>query len=129
MGKENLEELDHNIKPVVEAMNTTGYIETVASCEGHQDHEIYDIPYIKFFCKADRINDLALILNNVYKKFDKGYLMLHVIFDEEIAVCQRDAPWGYLCLQINICLYDQEKTADKMELFKLMETEFINHLA
>lgn len=122
MGAENL---DLNIRPIVEAMNKTGYIETIASCEGHKGDDIYDSPYIKFFCKAGCIDALATILNNVYGKFDKGYLMLHVIFDAEIAVCQRDAPRGYLCLQINFCLYDPEKIEDKLEVFKIIEREFV----
>lgn len=120
-----LERVDHNIKSLVEAMNKTGYIETIASCEGHNDHEIYDIPYIKFFCRAGSINALSFVLNKVYRRFDKGYLMLHIIFDEEVAVCQHHAPTGYLCLQINFCLYDPEKTEDKLELFQIMEQEFM----
>ena len=119
------DKIDHNIKTLVEAMNRTGYIETVSSCEGHYKDEIYDIPYIKFFCKASCIDDLSVILNKVYKKFDKGYLMLHVIFDEEIGVCQLHAPKGYLCLQINFCLHDPEKTEDKLELFKIIGREFM----
>ncbi len=117
--------IDQNIKPILDAMNKTGYIETIASCEGHNGDEIYNIPYVKFFCRASSIDALSVILNKVYRKFDKGYLMLHVIFDEEIAVCQLDAPRGYLCLQINFCLYDPEKTEDKFELFKIIEKEFM----
>ena len=105
-------------------MNRTAYLETISSCEGHIKHEIYDIPYIKFFCKASGINALSDILNKVYRKFDKGYLMLHIIFDEEFDVCQRDAPEGYLCLQINVCLYKPENMEDKLTVFRLMEKEF-----
>ena len=119
-----IDEVDHNIKPIIEAMNKTGYIETISSCEGHNEDEIYDIPYVKFFCKANCINALSIILNKVYRKFDKGYLMLHIIFDEEIAVCQLDAPTGYLCLQINFCLYAPAKIEDKLEVFKIVEREF-----
>lgn len=116
--------IDHNIGPVVDAMNETGYIETIASCEGHIDHEIYNSPYVKFFCSTSGINALSGILNKVYRKFDEGYLILHIIFDEEINVCQHDAPKGYLCLQINFCLYAPENMEDKLTLFKLIEKEF-----
>lgn len=116
--------IDHKIMPIVKAMNKTGYMETVSSCEGHLNDEIYDLPYIRFFCKAGEVDTLAAVLNRVYKEFEQGYIMLHVIFDEEAGVCQRDAPGGYLCLQLNFCLYDHAKMEDKLALFKITAREF-----
>jgi hypothetical protein len=42
--------VEDGIRPLVVALNQWEKIETIASCEGHPDHEKYDVPYVSFYC-------------------------------------------------------------------------------
>lgn len=89
--------IDPLIEPLIKVMNSSNWIKTVSSCEGHEDKR----PYIAFYCKADKINLLARILDNVEHEFFPGIIFdCCLVHDSEVHDHQGQAPPGWISLQL-----------------------------
>ena len=74
-------EIDEKIKPLVEAMNKTGWITTIASCEGHLENQLKSEPYVAFLCKGEKGGDLCKVLKNTQKNLRKNRLPFDIVCD------------------------------------------------
>lgn len=127
--------IDKQILPLIVAMNSTGWIETFSSCQGHpkakgQERKCFPKPYIAFYCESSKVNELCKILNQIetvatdtkrdrYICFDLG-----IIHSNEVCGCQGDAKKGWLALNLNI---ETKSAANKrrtfIQLAKLFEQQ------
>jgi hypothetical protein len=97
------DKLDKLILPLVEAMNATGWIETVSSCQGHPKSEHHQKPYIAFYCKSSMIKRLCRMLNQVETRMDEWiWLDLFIVHSDNVNGCQEDAKRGWLALHLGI---------------------------
>ncbi len=89
--------IDPGIKPLVDAMNNSGWVITVSSCEGHDGSD----PYVAFYCRADKINLLCNIMDDVeHELFPLVVFNCCLVHDSEVHGSQRDAPAGWVALHM-----------------------------
>jgi hypothetical protein len=118
--------IDPGIKNLIAAMNKTGYLQTICSCEGHQDRE--EEPYVSFVCRATDINQLCKVLNEAEQKAaeDQGLVLtfnLSIVYDKDIINCQESIPEGYLSLDLQFYI-DEDMWETKGQVFKILEDCF-----
>jgi hypothetical protein len=117
--------IDPGIKDLIESMNRTGYLQTVCSCEGHQDRD--EEPYVSFVCRATDINYLCKALNEAEQiAEDQGLeltFILAMVYDKEIINCQESIPEGYLSLDLQFVM-DEDIWEIKGQIFKILESCF-----
>lgn len=96
--------IDKGIRPLVDAMNATGWIETVSSCQGHPRDAANETPYVAFYGKASRVPELCEILNRADRAAPEGsaWLNLSIVHGDDINGCQRDARRGWIALDLHI---------------------------
>lgn len=120
-------EIDKNILPLIKAMNGTGWIRTVSSCEGHLGAERFQRPYIAFYCKASKMKTLCRILNATSDAFDDDddsvWLELEIVWNGEIHGCQEETPRGWIALNLTI----ETETTKKKKAFDLLSNGFKNN--
>jgi len=107
-----LDEIDEKIRPLVEAMNNTGWIKTVSSCEGHPGYEYHDTAYVACFVKGSMLKKLSKILNVVSQDIEENNLLLDVdvtwVYCDEVYGSQEEAPRGYISLDMKFACFDKE---------------------
>ncbi|MCF8482172.1 MAG: hypothetical protein K9H25_17245 [Rhodospirillum sp.] len=80
--------VDPRIKPLVDAMNATGRIQTIASCEGHWNR--YSTPYVYFHCSTKTASEIHSNLNNLRDTQCLTYYWGIVgLFNEDAKLCFR----------------------------------------
>ncbi|WP_413207938.1 hypothetical protein [Rhodospirillum sp. A1_3_36] len=82
------EPIDPRIKPLVDAMNATGRIQTIASCEGHWNR--YSTPYVYFRCTQETATEICTDLTAL--QIAQGltyYWGIIGLFDEKSKLCFR----------------------------------------
>jgi hypothetical protein len=125
--------MDKGILSLVNSMNRTGWITTVSSCEGHGEFFPYH-PYVAFFAKATMISKLAKILNQCAIRIEECQEYLGVelvcilVYDEEVANCQTDAPDGWVAFNLAVRPYDEGYTSyNKKLVLNILTEEFANN--
>jgi hypothetical protein len=117
--------IDPGIKDLIESMNKTGYLQTVCSCEGHQDRD--EEPFVSFVCRATEINRLCKVLNEAEQVAEEQGLvftfMLAIVYDKDIINCQDSIPEGYLSLDLQFDT-DDDIWEIKGQIFKILESCF-----
>jgi len=78
--------IEDGIRPLVVALNQWEKIKTIASCEGHPDHERYTVPYVSFECEQ---KGLVKMLKERLKGAE-----WHILMDD-FNITPHDAPKGY----------------------------------
>ena len=128
-GDKDMMFIDDNILPLVQAMNETGWIRTVSSCQGHDDKgKEFESPHVAFFVKSDCINELAKVLDRAEKEtIDEvdAFIRCKLVFSEEIANSQADAPDGWIafCLDFEP-LFERFTEEKRIEAIKILTEEF-----
>jgi hypothetical protein len=113
--------IDPGIKGLIAVMNGTGYLQTICSCEGHQESD--EVPYVSFVCRSNDINRLCQTLNEAEQiAGDEGLVLafnLSIVYDKEIINCQESIPDGYLSLDL---LFDTDDDIwkNKDQIFKIL---------
>jgi len=123
-----IKKIDAGILPLINAMNSTGWMETISCCEGYPGAKFFHNPYIAFFCKTEKIDTLSKILNkaiNSFKQYETPYLDLGIAFYDDVNGCQADAPKGYISLSLDIGIEPELK----LILFKRLTTRFVKEAA
>jgi hypothetical protein len=69
-------EIDEKIKPIVEAMNATGVIKTIASCQGHANGMP---PYVYFKASVDTASAIEQLLRGAACADDPRFLHMWVV--------------------------------------------------
>lgn len=88
-AKRDYHVIDERVKPLVDAMNSTGLLETIASCQGHVQHG--QSPYVYFktnaefaaiierrlreYYASDRLNDFWTLQGMFNKKYQLCFLL------------------------------------------------------
>lgn len=85
--------IDKDMRPLIEAMNATGWIETVSCCQGHPRSEYHQTPYVAFYCKSSKIKLLCRMLNQVERIMENTmneyiWFDLSIVHNEEVNGCQ-----------------------------------------
>jgi hypothetical protein len=113
--------IDPGIKGLITAMNGTGYLQTICSCEGHQERD--ETPYVSFVCRATDINQLCKVLNEAESVAENEGLVLafilSVVHNKDIINCQESIPDGYLSLDLQFDTDDDIWVA-KERVFKIL---------
>lgn len=63
-------EIDPKIKPLVDTMNATGCIQTIASCQGHGSYGMQ--PYVYFKCPEQMASNIEKRLRSVIANSSRG---------------------------------------------------------
>ena len=116
-------QIDQGILSLVNAMNSTEFLETFSCCEGHPDTEHHKRPYVAFFCKSDGIPIVCNILNDIESSFDDYNIAfdLGIIHEPLLVKSQLDAKKGLLALHLRIMARTEDH---KKDAFALLSDHF-----
>lgn len=117
-------DIDEGIKALIDSMNSTGWIKTISSCEGHNG----EIPYVAFYCRANRINFLTRVLDTVEHDFFPMVMFeCCLVHESEICGCQGDAPAGWMALHLKFNFYirgERDRLVTKNLVFNSLAQHF-----
>lgn len=119
------EEIDIGILPLIDAMNSTGWIKTVSCCEGHPGSKYNETPYVAFFCKSSKLSELAKIMNQITREADVFFNDLSWVFHDEVYGNQYDAPKGWISLDLQLTNCGETPTEEaKKRIFDIATESF-----
>ena len=115
------DDIDKKILRLVRAMNKTGWIETLFSCEGHPDDDYRTTPYIMFYCKVERIDFVSEIFSDIAfkagkEKIDINLVLMLVHDRRKFVYSQFAAPPGFLSLIGDFKLEDLKNNGRVLEI-------------
>lgn len=118
--------IDAGIRPLVDAMNATGWIETVSSCQGHSKGE-FRLPFVSFYCRQDKIRELSEILDTASEMLKEESAPFSVecnlVFETDIGNNTVNAVDGWVVFEITVKEYDYKMDEEDKEFFITVLTQ------
>lgn len=120
-------QIDQGILPLVTAMNSNDWIETLSSCEGHPESEHHKKPYVSFWCRSDDIPKVCQILNEIESTYEEISVVfdLGIIHETILDHHQQDDRKGWLLLHLKFMSKTEDikrQTIEQLtDQFKLMK--------
>lgn len=116
-------DVDRDVYPLLVAMNRSGWIKTVSSCQGHPGSKYFSNPYIAFHCRSGKVSRLCKILNQAERKSPDDFIWfdLSIVHSDDVNGCQMDADRGWLALDLHI---KTDSPSSKRKAFNLLAELF-----
>ena len=115
------DDIDKKILRLVRAMNKTGWLETLFSCEGHPGDDFRKNPYVRFYCPFERIDFLSEIFSDIAFRAGEEEMELNLALvlahdRRKFVYSQFAAPKGFLSLEADFRLGKIEDNGKVLEI-------------
>jgi len=128
LTKKPCSEIDEKIKSLVDTMNGTGVITTIASCQGHF-YPFYRPPYVYFRASLDTAAAIQKTLNQAWTSDQlNNYWTLDGAFDTNYKICfalnaprHEERSRSMLSSLVSFCLFRKKLDDDISTLAKLFQ--------